>query len=43
MDIAYADGYLDEHEKYAIAYLRDLIDDRTVCIVDDLSKPSRCD
>lgn len=43
MGIAYADGYLDEHERYAIAFLRDLIDDRTVCVVEDPSAPSRCD
>lgn len=43
MEIAYADGYLDDQERHAIAFLRDLVDDRTVCIVEDRTSPSRCD
>jgi uncharacterized membrane protein YebE (DUF533 family) len=43
MEIAYADGYLDDQERHAIAYLRDLIDEKTVCITDDLDSPTRCD
>ena len=43
MEIAYQDGYLDEQERNAIAYLRDLIEDKTVCITEDRDSPTRCD